>query len=111
MADTRATAVLERLIDDDYVQEQLGTGVARLRAAYRRAQAVRAHEAVQDKKLYDHIRHAAAALTEAGRRAVGRPKPQPRRRWRRLPVAAVAVAVTALVWDLHRAQRRATRAG
>jgi hypothetical protein len=73
MADTRPTAVLERLIDDDYVQEQLRTGVARLRAAYRRAQAVRAHEAVQDKKLYDHIRtQRPRSLRPVGERSAGR---------------------------------------
>jgi hypothetical protein len=107
MADTRATAVLERLVDDDYLQEQLGAGAARLRAAYRRARAVRAEEAVKDKKLYDHLRGAAGSLTEAGRRALGKPEPKPRRRWRRLPVLLVAVAVLALVRAMHRADQQA----
>lgn len=105
MADTRATAVLERLVDDEYVHEQLGAGVARLGAAYRRAQAVRAHEAVQDKRLYDHVRGAAGALTEAGRRVVGMPEPEPKRRWRRVPIVVVGAAVLGLVWSMHRRQQ------
>jgi len=105
MAQARPTAVLERLVDDEYVQEQLGAGVARLRAAYRRARVLRAHEAVQDEKLYDHVRRAAAGLYEAGRQAVGKPPPDPKPRWRRLSVLVVALGVAALVWDMHRAHR------
>jgi hypothetical protein len=46
------TRVIERLIDDDYVHEQLGAGVERLGAAYRRACTLRRQEALQDRKLY-----------------------------------------------------------
>jgi hypothetical protein len=109
MADTSATAVIERLIDDEYLQEQLSDGAARLRAAYRRARSVRAQEAMQDKKLYDHVRRAAEALSEAARRAAGRPKPEPKRRWRRLPVLLVALAVAVLVRSMHRTQQSAAR--
>jgi hypothetical protein len=109
MAGTGPRAVLERLVDDEYVQEQLGAGVARLRAAYRRAHTLHAHEAVQDEKLYDHVRGAAAGLYEAGRRAVGMPQPDPKPRWRRLPVLVVALGVAGLVWDMHRAQRDGAR--
>ena len=105
-----ATAVIERLVDDEYLQEQLGAGLTRLRAAYHRAQAMRAAEAVQDKRLYEHVRHAVAAIGEAGRRAVGKPEPEPPRRWRRLPVLVVTLGVAALVWDMHRAQRNRTGA-
>lgn len=106
MADTRPTAVLERLIADDYLQEQLGAGASRLRAAYRRAQSVRAEQAVQDKYVYDHLRGAAAALTAAGRRAVGKPPPEPKRR-SRLPAVLILAAVGGLVWRMHRRQQRA----
>ena len=108
MATSRTTAVVERLIEDDYLHDQLAAGGARLRAAYQRARAIRGQEAVQDKKLYDHVRGSVAALTEAARRAAGKPEPKPQRRWRRLPVLAVVVAVGALVGAMHRAQQRST---
>jgi hypothetical protein len=100
-----ARTVFERLIDDDYVHEQLGAGVDRLGAAYRRARTLRRQDAVQDRKLYDHVRAAAGSLTEAARRALGKPKPQPKRRRRRLPAVMVLVAVGALVRAMHRVER------
>jgi hypothetical protein len=106
MADTRATAILERLIDDDHLQEQIGAGAANLRAAYQRARSVRADQAVQDKRLYENLRGAAGALTAAGRRAVGKPPPPPPKRPSRLPVLLVAAAIGGLVWRMHRAQQR-----
>jgi hypothetical protein len=107
MAGTRATAVIERLIEDEELQRQLAAGGARLRAAYLRGRAVRRQEAVQDKKLYDHVRSAAGSLAEATRRIAGKPQPEPKRRWRRLPVVVVGVAVFALVRAMHRTQQAA----
>jgi len=107
MAGTRATAVIERLMQDQELQRQLADGGARLRAAYRRGRAMRGQEAVQDKKLYNHIRSAAGSLAEATRRAAGKPRPEPKRRWRRLPVVVVGVAVFALVRAMHRTQQAA----
>jgi hypothetical protein len=107
MAGARPTAVIERLLEDEYLHDQLATGSARLRAAYRRGRAMRAQEAAQDKRLYEHVRGAAGALTEAGRRALGKPEPEPPKRWRRLPVLVVGVSVLVLVRSLHRAQQRA----
>jgi hypothetical protein len=100
-----ATRVIERLIDDDYVHEQLVAGVDRLGAAYRRARTLRRQEALQDRKLYDHVRVAAGSLGEATRRALGKPKPEPKRRRRRIPAVLVLVAVGALVRVMHRAQQ------
>jgi hypothetical protein len=105
MPDRSATAVIDRLMEDDYLQEQLSAGAARARAAYKRARAVRAQQAVKDQKLYDHVRGAAESLSEAARRAAGKPKPEPKRRWRRVPVVLVAVGVAALVRQMHRAQQ------
>jgi len=102
------TAVFERLLEDDYLHEQISAGSGQLRAAYRRARAMRAHEAAQDKKLYDHVRGAAGALTEAGRRALGKPEPEPPKRWRRVPVVLVGASVLVLVRSMHRAQRAAS---
>jgi ferric-dicitrate binding protein FerR (iron transport regulator) len=107
MADTRPIAVLDRLMEDDYLQEQLSAGAGRLQAAYKRARAVRKEQAVKDQRLYEHVRGAVESLSEAARRAAGKPKPQPKRRWRRLGVLLVAVAVGALVWRMHSVQQSA----
>jgi hypothetical protein len=107
MADTRTTAVLDRIMEDEYLQEQLSAGAASLRAAYRRAREVRTQQAVKDQKLYDNVRGAIDSLTEAARRAAGKPKPEPKRR-RRLPVLLVLFATGALVRQMHRAQQRPT---
>lgn len=105
----RATAVVERVMEDDHLREQLSDGAASLRAAYQRARAVRAEKAVQDKKLYDHVRGAAGSLSEAARRIANRPEPEPQRRWRRLPVIILALGIVALVRAMHHEQQsRAT---
>jgi hypothetical protein len=102
MASTQPTAIIERLIDDDYVHEQVVAGGARLRDAYRRARHLPTHKAVQDPTVYDNIRGAVAALIAAVRRAVGKPKPEPPpRRGRRLLLLA-ALMVSAAVFYLAR---------
>jgi hypothetical protein len=112
MARTSPTAVIERLIDDDYLHEQIAVGGERLRAAYHRSRSIPRREAVQDKKLYDHVRASVGSLSEAGRRALGKPKPEPpKRRGRRLAVLLVGVAVLALVRDMHRRQQAAAAQG
>jgi hypothetical protein len=98
------TAVLERLIEDDYLHEQLSAGADRLLAAYRRGRSMRAHEAAQDEKLFEHVRASAASVVAAGRRLAGKPEPEPRRR-RTVPVLVIGLAVLALVRSMHRAQR------
>src|SRR4051794_14235693 len=110
MACSGAMDMLDRLIDDDYVQEQLGAGAGRLSAAFRRARTLRAQEAVQDPKLYDQLREAVASLMEAGRRIAGAPEPEPKRRSRRLPALVILAAVAALVRAMHRAQQAGSTA-
>jgi len=92
MASNKPSAVLERLIDDDYLHEQVATGASRLRRAYVRSRRLPKRQAIQDERLYDHVRVAAGALTEATRRAIGKPepKPEPKRRGRRLLLLAAA---------------------
>jgi hypothetical protein len=111
MASTTPTAVLERLIDDDYLHEQIAAGGERLRAAYRRGRAIPRRQAVQDRKLYDHVREAVASLTEAARRLAGRPKPEPpKRRGRRVATVVIGLVVVAVVRDMHRRQQAAATA-
>jgi hypothetical protein len=106
MAGGGATRVIERLIDDEYVHEQLTAGAERLGAAYRRARTLRREEAVRDQTLSDHLRVAAGSLTEAARRAAGKPPPKPPRRWpRRLGAMLTLGAVTGLVRAMHRVQQ------
>ena len=109
VATNRATAVIDRLINDEYVHEQMAAGGARLRAAYQRTRSLPRREAVQDQKLYDHVRVAVGSLSEATRRAVGKPKPEPpKRRGRRLAVLVIGLVVLAVVRDMHRRQQAAT---
>jgi hypothetical protein len=100
MASTQPTAIIERLVDDDYVHEQLVAGGARLRDAYRRARHLPGHKAVQDPTVYDNLRGAVVAAIAAVRRALGKPKsepePPPRRGRRALLLLGLAVSVAAL---------------
>ena len=50
------------------------------RRAYRRARDQKAAEAVQDKKLMDHVTGAAASLQAAVRALANQPPPKPKRR-------------------------------
>ena len=87
ITDQLATAgpYVNRLFDDDYVREQIGDALVRGRRAYRRARAEKAAEAVQDKRLMDHVTGAARSLQEAIRALAGQPPPKPRRRGLRPP--------------------------
>jgi hypothetical protein len=100
-ASTRST--IERLLDDDLVHEQMSAAAGRVRHAVKRARKLPPREAVQDKKIYDELRHAAGAGVLALRRVMGRDKPVPKRRGRRLVVALAAGAAAAFV--AHRRTR------
>jgi hypothetical protein len=71
---------VNRLFDDDYVREQLGDALVRGRRAYRRARDQKAAEAIQDKRLMDHVTGAAASLQAAVRALTNQPPPTPKRR-------------------------------
>jgi hypothetical protein len=98
-----ATNMLERLLDDDVVHEQLTTAAGSVRDAVRRARKLPAQDAVQDKKVYDNVRRAAAAGSLAVRRVTGRDKPEPKHRARRFVVALAAGAVAAAVANRYTA--------
>jgi hypothetical protein len=107
----QATKVFDRFLGDDHAQDQIGHGVKRLGAAYRRARMLRGRDAVQDQKLYDQVREAAASLTEAARRIAGKPEPEPKRRGRRLSAILILSGVAVLVRAMHRQQQTAALSG
>ncbi len=92
-----ATSALERLLDDDLVHAQLTIAAGRVRDAVQRARRLPPQDAVQDKKVYDNLRRAAAAGTLAVRRVTGRDKPAPKHRARRVVLALAAGAAAAAV--------------
>jgi len=82
-----AVPYVRRVLEDEYVHEQLRRASAGLRAAYGRVSSRRG-EAAEDKKLYGHLREAATSA----RRAVlaVRRRPEPKRRGRKLLLVVVA---------------------
>jgi hypothetical protein len=96
---SRITPYLERLLRDDYIQEQLGDAVTGLRRGARRAEGRGATEALKDRRLRNQFIAAAGSLTEAAR-ALTQPEP-PKRDWirRALVLAAAAGGGAALAWQ------------
>jgi hypothetical protein len=111
MASTEMTAVFRRLLEDDYVHEQLAEASAGARGAYRRVRRLPPEEAVADKALYDRLRRAAIGITQAGRAALGRPEPEPKRGSKVLALIVLGATVATVVWAARRdAEARANRA-
>jgi ferric-dicitrate binding protein FerR (iron transport regulator) len=98
MARTDTTTVIARLLDDDYIHEQMGTAGAGMRDAYRRVRHLPPQKAVQDKTVYEHLRQTATGLSEATRRALGKPKPKPARRRRGLLALVLLTTGAVVMW-------------
>jgi hypothetical protein len=91
-----ALPYVQRLVEDEYVQEQLRTAAVRLRDVYRRAARQRG-KAAEDKKLYGNLRQAATSIRNATT-ALQRRKPEPKRRGRKvLAIALVGAGAAALM--------------
>ena len=86
---SRITPYLERLLRDDYIQEQLADAVTGLRRSSRRAKGRGATQALKDRRLRDQLRVAVGSLTEAVR-ALRQPEP-PKRHWLRRALLLAAV--------------------
>jgi ferric-dicitrate binding protein FerR (iron transport regulator) len=100
-----AIPYIERLLEDEYVQEQLRNAASGLRLAYKRARSQRA-QAAEDKRLYGNLRHAATSIRKAVT-ALQRPKPQPKHRIRKIASAALAAGGGALlILTLRRSQSK-----
>jgi hypothetical protein len=91
---TRKTGIYaQRLLDNEYVQDNLAQAADSLRSAYRRASKRRV-EPTRDEKLRGQVRQAALSLREAASALkTGRTKPKPR--WRRRVIVAMAVGAGA----------------
>ena len=98
MARTDTTTVIARLLDDDYIHQQMGTAGAGMRDAYRRVRHLPPQKAVQDKTVYEHLRQTATGLSEATRRALGKPKPKPARRRRGLLALVLLTTGAVVMW-------------
>ena len=86
----KAGTYAQRLIDNEYVQENLAQAAESLRAAYRRA-SKRGVEPTRDEKLRGQVRQAAQSLSEAASALkTGRQRPKRRRGRRMLVILAVA---------------------
>jgi hypothetical protein len=102
-----AVPYLQRLVEDDYVHDQLSEAAMRLNKAYRRGKRKKAAEAAEDKKLYAHVRGASASLRRAVTAVQRKPPPEPKHRARKLAAAGVAAAGAALAWRAMNASDRA----
>lgn len=101
---SRAVPYLERLLNDQDVQEHLGQAWRSSRDVYHRARGKSAAAAVEDKKLRSRIAESIESTREAWA-AVRQPPPPPKRR-RLLPLLALAAAgVLAVIVVKQRAGR------
>src|SRR5213593_3900830 len=93
VADTasRVGPFAERLLENEYAQENLRTGVESLRAAYRRASKRRVKPS-QDRKVREQVRRGAASLAEAAN-AFKSDRRKPKRRPGRIVLVVAGVAV------------------
>jgi ferric-dicitrate binding protein FerR (iron transport regulator) len=82
-----ALPYIQRLLEDEYVQEQLRDAASGLHAAYLRTSKKRA-QAAEDKRLYGNLREAATSLRKA-MTALQRPAPEPKRRMPKLAILAL----------------------
>jgi hypothetical protein len=95
-----AATYAKRLADDHYVHEQLREAAGRLQGAYARASRKRG-KAAEDKKVWDQLRQAAGSIRKATLAVRGR-RPEPKRRGRKLLIAALAGSGAAVVLNQRR---------
>jgi hypothetical protein len=103
----KAGIYAQRLLDNEYVQENLAQAVESLRAAYRRASKRRV-EVTRDEKIRRQVREAARSLTEAASALkAGRQKPKRRRGRRLIVVLALGVGGAAALLAANKKQQGA----
>jgi hypothetical protein len=87
---TRLGPYAERLVANEYVQDNLREAAVSLQSAYARI-SKRKGAAAEDKKLYSHLRRAAGSLA-AAREALVTGRRKPKRSKRRIAVIVLALA-------------------
>ncbi len=107
---SRVTPYLERLLLDDYIQEQLGDAITGLRRSSQRAKGRPATEALTDRRLRNQLSAAAGSLAEAAS-ALRQPEPLKRHWLRRALLLAVAGGGAALAWQRTRTESGGDRIG
>jgi hypothetical protein len=98
-----AVPYIRRVLEDDYVQEQLRGAATGMRAVYSRVSR-QGGQAAEDKRLYGSLRQAATSIRKATI-ALQRPKPEPKRRVRKVATAAAAGGGALLVFKRRKADR------
>jgi hypothetical protein len=94
----RVVPYIERVVEDKYIQDEIGQAITELRRSARRLKGQSASEALKDRKLRSRLADAAGSLTKAGRALAEQPAPKRRR----LPLVLLLVAgagVSVLAWQ------------
>jgi hypothetical protein len=92
----KAAPYLRRTLNDERVHNHLANAAGALHKAYDRASRRGGAEALEDKKLYDHVRGAATSL-RAAFGLVSEPEPKPKRRGRKLLLIVAVLGAGAFV--------------
>lgn len=95
---SRVTPYVQRLLEDEYIQDQLGQGLAGLRRSRRRVKGRPAQAALQDRRLRSQLQDAAGSLT-AALRALNEPEPAEPHRVRGTLLLAAAMGAGAYTWQ------------
>ena len=93
----RVTPYLRRLLQDEYVQEQLRAALTGLRDSSRRAKRQKTSDALKDRRLSRELRDVAGSLTGAAR-ALGQPAPPERHLLQRALLLTAVAGGAAFAW-------------
>jgi hypothetical protein len=94
---SRFAPYIGRLLEDEYIQEEISQAITSLRRGSRRARGRSASEAIKDRRLRAQLRDAASSLTQASR-ALNAPPPK-RHRFRRALLLTAALTAVVLAWQ------------
>ena len=90
----KAAPYLRRTLEDERVHRHLSDAAGALNKAYRRAARQPGAKAIEDKKLYDHVRGALGSL-RAALGIVSEPEPEPPKRLKRKAFTVAVLVGTA----------------